>query len=312
MTAAAHPPAAVTVRAPAKVNIELRVGPTRSDGFHSLATVYQAVSIYDEVTVRPSDDWAISIGGSRALGVPADESNLAMRAARILAQDTGEDPVAIHIEKEIPVAGGMAGGSADAAAVLVACDRLWGLGLEIYELEEYAQELGSDVPFLLHGGTAVGTGRGELIAPALTRGTYHWVFVTSDRGLSTPEVYRELDRIVAEQGRDLDQPSVSPGLLAALRAGAPLDIGQFMRNDLEEAAFSLRDDLSSLAAAGMQYGALASLVSGSGPTMAFLARSHEHAIDLAVALTASGAATEVHRASGPVPGATVWGVPRVD
>src|SRR5690606_2723205 len=177
MTSAMISSPAVTVRVPAKVNLGLRVGPLRADGFHSLATVYQAVSLFDHVTVQASEEWEVAVEGPRALGVPADESNLAMRAARALAEGADvTSPVRIIIDKEIPVAGGRAGGSADAAAALVACDHLWGLGCSREELAEIGAGLGSDVPFLVHGGTAIGTGRGELIAPVLTRGVYHWVF----------------------------------------------------------------------------------------------------------------------------------------
>ena len=311
MTSAMLTSPSVTVRAPAKVNLELRVGPVRSDGFHALATVYQAVSIYDEVTVRAADEWSLTVEGSRALGVPADESNLAIRAARALAAVHGVDqPVEILIEKEIPLAGGMAGGSADAAAALVACDWLWGLASSKDELADVAAELGSDVPFLLHGGTAIGTGRGEVITPVLTRGTYHWVFAVADVGLSTPAVYSEFDRIT--DGEDVPDPVTSPEVMTALRSGDPTALGACLGNDLQSAALSLRPELGDLIADGISYGALGGLVSGSGPTVAFLAAGHESAIDLAVALTASGVVTDVHRATGPAHGASLRGVPRVD
>ncbi|MDO5503077.1 MAG: 4-(cytidine 5'-diphospho)-2-C-methyl-D-erythritol kinase [Actinomycetia bacterium] len=311
MTSAMLDAPAVTVRVPAKVNLELRVGPPGADGFHPLATVFQAVSLFDEVTVTPADEWDITISGSRALGVPADESNLALRAARLLAESMApHEPVSIHIEKEIPVAGGMAGGSADAAATLVACDRLWGLDLSFADLEGFARALGSDVPFLLHGGTAVGSRRGDLIAPALTRGTYHWVFATSDIGLSTPDVYAEFDRLTED--RPIEDPVVRPELLSALRAGDPYAVAEHLHNDLQEAAVQLRPELGGVLADGLTYGALAGIVSGSGPTVAFLAGSHELAIDLAVALTATGAVSDVHRATGPVHGASLRGVPRID
>ncbi len=312
MTSAMLASPAVTVRAPAKVNLELRVGPIRDDGYHPLSTVYQAVSLCDEVTVQSSDDWDITIAGPRALGVPADESNLALRAARTLAARHGiDEPVEIFIEKEIPVAGGMAGGSADAAAALVACDWLWGLGLSRDELATVAADLGSDVPFLLHGGTAMGTGRGEIITPVLTHGVFHWVFAAADAGLSTPEVYRRFDEL-AELSGPPEQPTASPQLMAALRSGNPVDLGEHLRNDLQAAAIDLRPELGEVLAEGLRFGAIAGIVSGSGPTVAFLADDHEGAIDLAVALTATGVVTDVHRATGPVHGAAVRGVPRVD
>lgn len=309
MTSAMLTSPAVTVRAPAKVNLELRVGPVRPDGFHPLATVYQAVSLFDEVTVRASDAWTVSVIGSRALGVPADATNLAVRAAQALAAAHGiEEPVEILIEKDIPVAGGMAGGSADAAAALVACDWLWGLGSSREELAEIGAGLGSDIPFLVHGGTAIGTGRGEVVTPVLTGGTFHWVFAAADTGLSTPAVYAEFDRLT--EGREVAEPTASTGLLTALRSGDAQALAGRLGNDLQEAAISLRPELGELLADGLSYGALGGIVSGSGPTVAFLAADHERAIDLAVALTASGTVTHAQRATGPVHGATVRGVPR--
>lgn len=311
MTSAMLTSPAVTVRAPAKVNLELRVGPVRADGFHPLATVYQAISLFDEVTVRASDAWTVSIAGSRALGVPADATNLAVRAAQALAAAHGiEEPVEILIEKDIPVAGGMAGGSADAAATLVACDWLWGLGSSREELAEIGAGLGSDIPFLVHGGTAIGTGRGEVVTPVLTGGTFHWVFAAADTGLSTPAVYAEFDRLTA--GREVPEPAASTGLLAALRSGDAQALAGRLGNDLQEAAISLRPELGELLSDGLSYGALGGIVSGSGPTVAFLAADHERAIDLAVALTASGTTTHAQRATGPVHGATVRGASRVD
>lgn len=313
MTSAMLSSPSVTARAPAKVNLELRVGPPRADGFHPVATVYQAVSVFDEVTVRAADDWSVSISGSRALGVPADESNLALRAARLLAQRYDVDePVEVFVDKHIPVAGGMAGGSADAAAALVACDWLWGLDLSRDELAAVGAELGSDVPFLVHGGTALGTGRGEIITPVLTRGSFHWVFAPSDAGLSTPEVYRHFDRRNEAAGVVPPEPASSATLMAALRSGDPQVLAEALGNDLEGAALDLRPELEEVMVEGRRIGALAAIVSGSGPTIAFLAADHESAIDLAVGLTATGVVADTCRASGPVPGAVIRGVPRVD
>ena len=313
MTSAMLTTPSVTVRAPAKVNLELCVGPVRSDGFHPLATIYQAVSLYDEVTVQSAQEWGIQIQGSRAHGLSADESNLAMRAARALAARHGVDePVQILIEKEIPVAGGMAGGSSDAAATLVACDWMWGLGLSKDDLGEVAAELGSDIPFLLHGGTAIGTGRGELITPVLTRGTFHWVLAAADIGLSTPDVYRRFDAIAEREGREVPPPTSSMELMAALRSGDPEGLAAHLRNDLQQAAIELRPELGDVIEAGLHFGALAGIVSGSGPTVAFLVADTESAIDLSIALAATRTVSETFRATGPVHGATVRGVPRVD
>lgn len=304
MTSAHTDPSPVTVRVPAKVNLELLVGPARDDGFHTLSTVYQAVNLHDDITVALDDEWNCSVTGPYADIVPTDSTNLAMRAARLLADETGVDtPVHVSIAKSIPVAGGMAGGSADAAATLVACDRLWALGLSTEELEEYAAELGSDVPFLIRGGTAVGSGRGERLAPVLARGSYHWVFAISDIGLSTPDVYAECDRL--RGNASVPDPTPNSELMIALRSGDPHTLAPQLTNDLQEAAISLRPELGEVLASGMEFGALGGIVSGSGPTVAFLVEDVESAIDLTVALTATGAAREVRKAIGPVHGAHV-------
>lgn len=303
MTSAPLVPGPVTVRVPAKVNLELVVGPRRDDGYHALATVYQAVSLYDDVTIAAADTWGVSVSGPLAADVPTDGDNIALRAARFLGHRYDREPVHVSIRKGIPVAGGMAGGSADAAATLVGLDHLWDLGLDREELEEVGAELGSDVPFLVAGGTAMGSGRGELLAPVLARGTYHWVLALADGGLSTPAVYAECDRLRGDA--DVPEPVATPALMAALRTGDPHELAPQLSNDLQEAALSLRPDLATVLAEGMEYGALAGIVSGSGPTLAFLVEDNEAGIDLAVALTASGAVRDVRRASGPVHGAHV-------
>jgi 4-diphosphocytidyl-2-C-methyl-D-erythritol kinase len=299
MTAASVVPGPVTVRVPAKVNLELLVGPRRADGYHSLSTVFHAVSLYDDVTVAVADEWGVSVSGPLSAGVPEDDDNLALRAARLVQGRFEVEPVHISIRKGIPVSGGMAGGSADAAATLVALDHLWGLDLDREEIEELGAELGSDVPFLVAGGTAMGSGRGELLAPVLARGSYHWVFALAEGGLSTPAVYAECDRL-----RGSDEVA-TPALMSALRSGDPRELAPQLVNDLQEAAVSLRPDLGEVLSAGMEYGALGGIVSGSGPTTAFLVEDNEAGIDLAVALTASGVVRDVRRASGPVHGAHV-------
>lgn len=298
----------VTVRVPAKVNLQLSVGPLRSDGFHELATVFQAVGLYDEVVVRPNDGpgIALTVSGEGEGQIPLDDENLAYRAAVLLAEHTGVEPrVALHIHKSIPVAGGMAGGSADAAATLLACDTLWRQSTPRDELMALAGELGSDVPFALHGGTAIGTGRGESLTPVLSRGSFHWVFAVADGGLSTPAVYRECDRL--RGGRKVPEPYVSDMLMQAMRAGDAVLLGKALHNDLQAAALSLRPALRQVLEVGEDFGALGGLVSGSGPTCAFVARDDEHALDIAVALTASGVCRTVRRAGGPVVGARVIG-----
>src|SRR3954453_12527551 len=190
---------AVTARAPAKVNLHLAVGPLRDDGYHDLTTVFHAIGLFDEVTVTRASALSVTVEGEGAGDVPADSSNLAAKAVLALAEECGQDPaVAVHLRKGIPVAGGCAGGSADAAAALVACDLLWGLGCSRERLDEIGARLGSDVPFALHGGPALGTGRGEHLTPVLGAGTYSWVLALAEGGLSTPRVYGELDRLRAD------------------------------------------------------------------------------------------------------------------
>ena len=304
MSSAATSAICITARVPAKVNLELMVGPLGADGFHQLATVFQGVGLYDDISVEPADDWGVTVNGPYADQVPMDDTNLAMRAARLLARENGIDiPVHITIDKDIPVEAGMAGGSADAAGALVACDSLWGLGSSKGALEDLGAELGSDVPFALAGGTAMGSGRGDRLAPVLGRGHYHWVFVLGEVGLSTPTVYAECDRLRANL-RVLP-PAPSASMMTALRSGDAAALGRALSNDLQPAAFSLQPRLQEVLLTGMEYGALGGVVSGSGPTVAFLVSDTEHGLDLAVALTASGTAPNVKRAVGPVAGAHV-------
>jgi 4-diphosphocytidyl-2-C-methyl-D-erythritol kinase len=298
-----------TARVPAKINLSLGVGPVRKDGFHQLATVYQALDVHDEVRatlIEESDEIEISVhlesSSAESSEIPEGKDNLAVRAAHALQEAMGVEMGArLAIRKVIPVAGGMAGGSADAAAALVACNAIWGTGLGRDELSELAADIGSDVPFLLHGGTAMGGGRGENISPILGRGSYYWAVAVSDQGLSTPAVYAEFDRLAA--GREVPQPSVPEDLLAALRAGDPGALGDALSNDLESAALSLRPDLRDVLAIGAGAGALGAIVSGSGPTCLFLAHDESHRLDLAVALASSGVCADVIQARGPVPGA---------
>jgi len=294
----------VTVRVPAKVNVQLAVGAARPDGFHDLANVFLAVGLYDEVTVTPADGLRITCSGPDAAQVPLDASNLAARAASALAAVHGIAPdVHIHIDKDIPVAGGMAGGSADGAGALLACDALWGTGTPREDLLALCAELGSDVPFSLVGGAALGTGRGERLTPVEVGGTFHWVFAVADGGLSTPAVYREFDRLT--EGTRVPGPVASDALLDALRSGDAKALAVSLSNDLQAPALSLRPSLSATLAAGTEAGALAALVSGSGPTTAFLTEDAAAAREVAAALTASGTCRTARTAASPAPGATV-------
>ncbi|MFI9172121.1 4-(cytidine 5'-diphospho)-2-C-methyl-D-erythritol kinase [Streptomyces lincolnensis] len=294
----------VTVRVPAKVNVQLAVGAARPDGFHDLANVFLAVGLHDEVTATPADALSVTCSGPDAGQVPLDRTNLAARAAIALARRHGLEPaVHLHIAKDIPVAGGMAGGSADGAGALLACDALWGTNASREELLDICAELGSDVPFSLVGGAALGTGRGERLTALEVGGGFHWVFAMAERGLSTPAVFREFDRLT--ETLDVPEPVASQELLDALAKGDPDALAAAVSNDLQPAALSLFPELAGTLAAGRAAGALAALVSGSGPTTAFLAREEESARQVAEALRASGTCRTVRTASGPVPGATV-------
>jgi 4-diphosphocytidyl-2-C-methyl-D-erythritol kinase len=269
-----------------------------------LTTVFHAVSLFDEVTVRTADVMSLDIVGEGAETLPTDERNLAWQAAELLAEHVGRTPdVAITIEKAIPVAGGMAGGSADAAAVLVAVNHLWEQGVPRRDLHALAAELGSDVPFALHGGTALGTGRGEELATVLARSTFHWVLAFGRSGLSTPKVFAEIDRL-REVGEPPRLGDTEP-LLTALATGDPAQLAPLLGNELQAAALSLDPALRRTLRAGMEAGALAGIVSGSGPTCAFLCASAGAAVDVGTELAGAGVCRTVRVASGPVQGARV-------
>jgi 4-diphosphocytidyl-2-C-methyl-D-erythritol kinase len=342
---------AVTARAPAKVNLQLAVGPARTHGYHDVVTVYHAVSLFDEVTVSPAERDSVVVTGEGAGSVPADGTNLAAQAVaallRVVGQGARDSPgLAIRISKRIPVAAGLAGGSADAAATLVACNELWRTGLSQAELCELAAGIGSDVAFGLVGGTAIGVGRGERVTPALAAGTYHWVLAFAAAGLSTAQVYAACDRIRARGGPEGtgepgQQAGGAPGprgratavpvkqagratraaaaalssplapdnrLMAALRSGNPAEVGPLLTNDLQQAAISLRPELRRTLAAGIEHGALAAIISGSGPTCAYLAQDARHAAALAASLSGAGVCRTVVHVVGPVPGAGVTSI----
>lgn len=293
----------VRVRVPAKINLALCVGPLAEDGYHPLTTVFQAVSLHDELTAQVDEPGAITVAmsGEGMDEVAADDSNLAVRAARLIADRYGEDRfgVRLSIKKSIPVAGGMAGGSADAAAALLACSVLWDLDIDPEELREFGAELGSDVPFALLGGTAIGTGRGDKLVPVLSRGSHHWVLAVAEGGLSTPAVYRRFDELRPEGG-SLEMPTA---LIEALACGDSVELGRHLRNDLADAAVDLRPQLQTTIDAGMELGALGAIISGSGPTIAFLCRNEEAAVSLSTTLGGEGVARAVRRVAGPVAGA---------
>ena len=303
-------PTVVHTRAPGKINVFLAVGDLHDDGYHELATAYQAVSLYEDVRARHADGFSVRVTGGPGVdvaGVPTDGTNLAVRAARLLASTTGyRGGVDLHIDKAVPVAGGMGGGSADAAATLLACDALWQTGLSRDDLLHLSAELGADVPFAFAGGTAVGTGRGDELSPALAKGHFQWVLALADFGLSTPTVYRELDEHRRRHHGDISpvrQPVVDTAVLQALLAGDPGMLAEAVHNDLQAPALHLEPVLGDVIELGERNGALAGIVSGSGPTVAFLAPDLDGALELQIALSA--ARLTVVRATGPVHGARV-------
>lgn len=298
-------PRRVVVKAPAKVNLALKVGALDADGFHPVETVYQAVDLYDEIVAERSDILSITCEGEGAEQAGNGPGNLAWRAAELLATHAGIEPhVHLHITKRIPVAGGMAGGSADAAGALIACDALWQLNTPREELIALAAQLGSDIPFSVAGGTALGRGRGDVLTTMLARGEFHWVFALSSDGLSTPAVYNEFDRLNPAAGA----PEVAAELVSAIAVGDIRAAAKHLDNDLQVPAIRLRHSLEATLRAGREAGALAAIVSGSGPTCAFLARDAEHAIELAIELQASGYVQRTVRATGPVRGAHVTSI----
>ena len=299
----------VTATAPGKINVCLRVGPLRDDGYHDVATIFQAVSLVEEVTATDSDTFSVSFTGPiDTSGLTVDESNLVLRAARAVAAAANYSGAAsIEVIKRVPIAGGMGGGSADAAATLVAVDALWGTNLGMATLTEIAATLGADVPFALHGGTALGVGRGDILSPVLAKAEFHWVLVLNDDGLSTPHVFRQLDRHRNEHSIDIEtvpvEPTIDAELLQALRSGDARALAEYLRNDLQAAALQLKPELGAVLEFGETHGALAGIVSGSGPTIALLVANEDDAQSLAATFTADGRTALT--VTAPAPGARV-------
>lgn len=300
---------AIHVRAPAKINLHLAVGPRGDDGFHDLRTIFHAIDLYDEVRALPADRLELGLTGADSPSLPLDQRNLAWQAAELLASYTHRTPaVRLELTKAIPIAAGLAGGSADAAAALVACDLLWGTRLTREELHRLATQLGSDVAFSLTGGTALGTGRGEQLSPVLATGSYIWVLAVASGELSTPAVYAELDRMRAA-GAPREPLPPETDTLDALRAADAAALGQSLGNDLESAAVNLAPYLRRTLDAGMELGALGGVVSGSGPTCAFLVSDAADATRLASELDDAGVCRTTRIASGPVHGARMVAPP---
>ncbi len=298
----------ITVQAPAKVNLQLAVGGRRNDGYHELANVFLAVSCSDEVILTPAEELRVTVSGAQADRVPADDSNLAAQAVKLLAKRSGVDPgVHVHIDKRIPVQGGMAGGSADAAGALVGCNALWNLGLSQTDLVSLAAELGSDVPFSVLGGAALGIGRGERLTSLTVGGNSHWVFAMAEFGLSTPEVFAAQERFRRDSGRPwaahlMPLPRASEQLIDVLAGGDAFALAQMLSNDLEPVVTSMRPELARTLETGRNAGALAGMLCGTGATVAFLVSDHRHAQIVAKTLLESGTCASVQMAHGPVPG----------
>ena len=299
----------VIVETPAKINLSLRVGDLRDDGYHELSTVFLAVGLTDTITVTDqTGEITLSLERGDAEMLGPVESNLAVRAARLL-RDTHGDPslgAHINIEKRIPVAGGMAGGSADAAGALLACSELWGLKLERSQLMELGARLGADVPFALLGGVALGRGRGDELAPLLHRGSHTWVIAHQSNGISTPEAFRRLDLARAE-GRS---PSVdSEGdVIRALLTGDSAQLAAALSNDFQEVIRQSRPEINQLLELAGKTEALGVILSGSGPSVAYLCENEAaaHRVAKKIQQLVPVQTMVLH---SPVPGAWVseWG-----
>lgn len=296
-------------RAHAKVNLHLGVGDAREDGYHELVTVFQSLSLHDDLKVEVAGDAAdnsmvrsLTVSGLGADAVPTTPDNLVWRAFdAAAARATRAVPlIDVHLHKGIPTAGGMAGGSADAAAALRICQEL--LGLSRDDALEIAAELGSDIPFTLLGGTMLGTGRGEQLVPMMSRGTYHWALAFNSQGLSTPAVFGKLDQLRGARP-DLAKAGDTSALNQALLSGDPHEVAKYLANDLQAPALSLLPALRRTLLAGTSAGALAGIVSGSGPTCAFLCETAESAAEVADALYDAGVCTGTAVAHGPATGA---------
>ncbi len=281
--------------APGKVNLFFKVGPLKDDGFHDVASLYLAVDLRETVTAQISTDYSVKVTGSlgdfQLLAVPTDESNLVVKVAGRIKAEAGTPEaikVAIGIDKHVPVAGGMGGGSADAAAALVAVNALLHAELPAERLHEIAATLGSDVPFALAGGAAIGVGKGDVLTPVDSVAPIHLVLIFDDQGLSTPAVYRRLDEIRAARDETTDASEINRHIIRALQNGNPFEIAELLHNDLEEAAISLRPDLKIKMTTALQHGAIRVMVSGSGPTILALAASEVAAMQIARSLNELG------------------------
>ena len=317
------PARSVRASAPGKVNIFLGVGARRTDGYHDVCSVYLALTLRDRVTVSASPDaqWHLSVAGSvssdHLARVPLDESNIVVAAAKLVAHLAGlqsTPALTFAIEKHIPVAGGMGGGSADAAAAMVAVNEYLGCGLSMEQLMTAAVQLGADVPFALLGGCAIGRGVGEQLTTIAVNRQHDFVLLPNDLPISTPAAYRRYDDLMVAQGFDpqnLKTPVPDDPMLAELNSPEDAPLDTLIWNDLEEPAVDQLPDLANdLELPGVfevsEPTAYASFVSGSGPTIAFACVSKAGASLLSEQLTQAGRASVI--ASGPDFGARIEAV----
>lgn len=273
-------PGAIVRRAHAKINLFLRVLGRRDDGYHDVESLVLPVSLVDTITLRPIEDgarWVVTTGPA-AEGVPEGEDNLALQAAEGLAARYGKDRGAlIELHKRIPVAAGLGGGSADAAATLLGLNDLWRCRFSLEELSEIGGAVGSDVPALLHEGPVLVEGRGERARPVPVKRTW-WVLHPLRFTVSTPDAYRWWDDDPGSTG-----PEPAPVIDAAGRGSAE-EIGPLLFNDLEPGVVRRHPEVARSHERLLAGGALAVLMSGSGPTVAALARDEGHAREISRAV----------------------------
>lgn len=269
----------IRLRTHAKINLFLRVIGRRPDGYHEIESIFHGVSLSDRIHLRPTGGSDINVvmhsDGPRSEEIEL-ENNLAYLAARSLLE-RGVTGAGLHIEidKRIPIAAGLGGGSGNAAGVLIALNELWGAGLGSEDLNAVAASVGSDVPYCLVGGTMLATARGEKLTSLPSPTDLHFVLGISEEPLFTRDVYERWDELGSGPGEG------SASMTLALGTGDPREVGQLLHNDLEAAAFSLRPELEELKKVISSAGALGAAVTGSGPTLFGLASDAEHARDIA-------------------------------
>ncbi len=278
--------------APAKINLYLEILGDRPDGYHELVMILQSIDLADKIDLRAIGTDTIRVRCEHPQ-VPTDNSNLAYRAAQLMAQQFPDSfaqygGVEITIQKRIPVAAGLAGGSTDAAAVVVGIDLLWQLGLTQSELQELAAQLGSDVPFCVAGGTAIATGRGEQLSPLPSLDSLY-VVLGKHRSLSvsTPWAYQTYRQqfgssyVKDRQSLETRAQAVHSGaIVKAIIHEDGVQIGQRLRNDLERIVLPEYPEVSQLRQAFQDSGALGAMMSGSGPTVFGLCQSYNQAQQL--------------------------------